>query len=277
MQIVNMSDDYRIMCGEIKTFDTFEAYRRYTQKYPNLFDGILKNLYLTELDNLRSMIEAVDFAQLLEMAAANQHNGSIDAITSLAKESADCLGFEQPFTVYLGLEMGNIGGCSCDPATAPFIYIGIDRLLDEKTLSFLVPHEINHMVRGAWLPSIDMMDFCERTITEGLGTYFPLVFHGLEANPTNLSSTLHLSCRQLERLMENSDSLEAEVTALFGQPLTPADMQKYFIYSDPNQEIVLSGYYIGNLIIQRLVNAGADIAKLTAKPAAEIWKDYQSI
>ena len=42
MNIINMFDDYAEMCEAAKHEGKFAAYKKYTEKYPSLFDGVLK-------------------------------------------------------------------------------------------------------------------------------------------------------------------------------------------------------------------------------------------
>ena len=66
MKTIHMVDDYRILCKEIGTIGKFEAYKSYTQKYPYFFQGVFKYLYCQPIENLRTLIEQVNFQELLQ-------------------------------------------------------------------------------------------------------------------------------------------------------------------------------------------------------------------
>lgn len=40
MKVIEMKDDFFILCKENKEIGPFEDFRRYTRKYPELFDRI---------------------------------------------------------------------------------------------------------------------------------------------------------------------------------------------------------------------------------------------
>ena len=52
MNVFNMVEDYRQMCGAKKEMGNFAAYKAYTEKYPDFFGGVFKYLYMTDIDNL---------------------------------------------------------------------------------------------------------------------------------------------------------------------------------------------------------------------------------
>ena len=65
MNIIHMIDDFQILCEELDELGPFEAYKRYISKYPELFKGILEGLYMTGVESLKPMIEAIDFKRRL--------------------------------------------------------------------------------------------------------------------------------------------------------------------------------------------------------------------
>jgi hypothetical protein len=273
MQIIDMMPDYQEMVRQINEIGSFEAYKRYTQKYPQLFGAILQYLYMTDLDKLRPLIENVDFGTLLKTAKSNRSIGLMTQITTIAEHAATDLGADGDFTLYLGLEMGNIGGFSGDP-NRQILYIGTEKPLTKELISYLVPHEVNHMVRTNALPDIDMFSFSERVISEGLGTYYALKYNQLPFTAQGIAKVLFISPTQANNLLNNSDSLLQEMTPYFGKPMTQELMQQYFTYSTANQEIALPGYFIGMVICQHLVNAGNSIDSVTKTPSERIMQTY---
>lgn len=273
MNIINMHDEYAILCEEAKSLGNFEAYKNYTSKYPYLFDGILRYLYMTDLEHLRYIIEQIDFSQKLQIMQENIIKGYDKLVQQEAQHAADLMGFTEDFDLYLGLDMGSIGGTALPGK--PFVYIGFDIPLND-TVKFLVPHECNHMVRICMVGQVDMVDFTERVITEGLGTYCPIAQYGLDISPDTVAMALGsgMPAQKAQALITDAQDLENEITQLFGTPLTQETMTKYFVADVQVQGHILGGYFVGMMIIHRLVKAGHAFAKLTITPADEIRKLY---
>lgn len=107
-----MIDGYKTLCKESKAVGKFEAYKVYTQKYPYFFQGVFQYLYCQPIENLKPMIEQVDFQKLLQTAENNYQSGMVDyAITSINR-IAESMHADYEFTLLLGLELSNIGGCA---------------------------------------------------------------------------------------------------------------------------------------------------------------------
>ena len=282
MKIINMLDDYAKMCSDAKKIGKFEAYEQYTKKHPKLFDGVFKYLYMTDISNLRQMIEQCDFDSFLAVGEKNIKNGVIKLIENIAAKTAELLNYNDDFNVYIGLEMGKIGGTASvgepefltEQAT-PFVYFGVDREVGEKELSYLIPHELNHMIRGKNL-GVDLFDFTERVISEGLGTYCPVVLHGND-NKTDaeiIAGAMFIPLEKAKNLLRNRDELEKAVTAEFGTPMTAEKMSEFFTCQDPGEEYPLKGYFIGMCIISDLVKKGHALSELTVMPVQNILQSY---
>jgi len=273
-----MIDEYQLLCKEIKYMGNFEAYKRYTMKYPELFEGVFKGLYLSEIDNLRDMINHVDFLKNFEIAKDNERRGICDEIINEAKKVASLLKFTEDFDLYLGLELGNIGGFSLpNPKGKPCIYIGLDRFIDESYIKYLIPHEMNHMVRIAVIEDINLSDFTNRVISEGLGSYCPIALYGMEYSVKTLSEALSLPGEEISKLILKKDTLMDKITGEFGTSLTQEQMKTYFTWSVGDEGPYLSGYYIGMEIIKQLVDLGYDFAELTVMPSQLILEKYNAI
>ncbi len=280
MKIIHMIDDFETLCKESRELGSFEAYKRYTMKYSELFNGILKGLYMTQLENLKPMIDSRDFQKSLKIAENNYENNIVQKIINLVEEVASLLNFKEHFDIYLGLELGNIGGFSGpNPKGRPFIYIGLDRVIDQSFLRYFIPHEMNHMVRAHTIKGINMFDFMERTITEGLGSFCPIALYNMEYTVDKISNSLNLPSKEVSRLIDDADLLIDEITGEFGSILTQDKMKEYFTWSesDKDNKYYLSGYYVGMEIIKRLVDIGYDFAKLTIMPSECIWEKYKAI
>lgn len=279
MVIIHMIDDFDILCEKEIEIGHFESYHQYTMKYPELFDGIFRWLYMTELENLKPMIDTVDFQQSLKIAKKNYENGVVQEIIDLAEKIASLLNFKEDFDIYLGLELGNIGGfAGSNPKGRPFIYIGLDRVIDQSFLKYIIPHEMNHMVRSYENKNINMFDFMERTITEGLGSICPIVLYNMDYTINTISSSLNLPNNEVKRLVDDSKLLIHEITEEFGTPLNEEKMKKYFTWSnqDEDDKYYLSGYYVGMEIVKALIDIGYDFDKLTIMSSKLIWQKYEN-
>lgn len=280
MRVIHMIDEFKTLCGEISEIGSFEAYRRYTLKYPKLFDKIFKGLYMTKLDNLKPMIDLVDFQKNLEIAQNNYKNGMVQNIIHYAEQVASFLGFNKEFDIYIGLELGNISGFSApDLDGIPFVYIGLDSENELTSIKYLIPHEINHMIRLNAIKDIDMFDFMERTITEGLGVYCSIVYNNIEYSANEISRILSLPIKQVVKLINNDKFIMNKVFGEFGSKLTQDKMSEFFIWSDSDsdEKYLFSGYYVGMRIIKELVEQGYDFSKLTIMPSSVIWERYKNI
>jgi hypothetical protein len=275
MKIINMIEQYRVLCNESKTIGNFAAYQNYVGKYKPLFDSVFSYLYMTDLSAIQPLVEMTDFDVRLQNAEENLAEGQGDAIIKLVSDVNNNLGFKEDFDLYLGMELGNIGGCALK-AERPFIYIAIDKPLNENSLQYLVPHEFNHMVRLCAASDVDMFDFMERTLSEGLGTYAPIAHGGLPYCIDTIAKTLGLPAANVKDLIDNKKILIEMVAAHFGDPLTPELMRLFFTYEDVTQENCLAGYFVGIQVVHELVEAGNDFAALTVMPAEELWEMHQS-
>lgn len=52
-------------------------------------------------------------------------------------------------------------------------------------------------------------------------------------------------------------------------------MKKYFMYDGSSEDAQLAGYFIGMRVIERVLNAGKSIQKITAMRADDIISKYQ--
>jgi hypothetical protein len=232
---------------------------------------------MADLTALQPMIEQVDFESLLRTAEENVAEGRMEDIVTQIRSNADGFGFNQDFDLYLGVDLGNIGGCSLK-AEKPFLFIGIDRPLTAVFLKYYLPHEFNHMVRIAALPGIDMFDFKERVLTEGLGSYAPIAHYDLPYNSETISAALSLPQDKVQTLLARSEEIQNSVSAHFGEPLNPELMATYFnMGTDEDGEMTLGGYFVGLQIVHRLVESGLPFKTLTEMPGDEIWRAYRSL
>ncbi len=274
LTVIDMTNDYGMLTGEAKTAGAYAAFRRYTKRYAGLFGGMFKYLYMAEPDALRPVIEAADFLKLLATARSNIENGYHRLIPRVVDEAAFRLGFIRCFNLYLGLALGNVGGYSGPPwGSAPFIYIALDRPLTPELIHTLAPHEVNHMARLSALPGLDMFDFAERTVSEGLASVCPAVMNNWGFTPRTLALAMGIPYERMLELIRNARPLMQRVIDEFGRPLTRGRMDSYFTWSTRGDR--LGGYYTGIVIIRKLLDMGYRLAELTAMPSQKILSLYR--
>lgn len=280
MKVIDMKDDYILLCKEMKEIGPFNAFKHYTMKYPELFDNILKGLYITKLDNLKPMIESIDFVQNLEIGERNYQNGIPEKVCTIAKDVVHNFKFSDDFDIYLGFELGNIAGFSSPkPNGKPFVYIGLDIEFEETSLRNIIPHEINHMIRLIKIKDIDFYDFQERVISEGLAVCCSIILNKFEFTVNTISEALNLPIMEVAKLNNNVDFLIDKVSKEFGFKMTYENNSDYFTWSksNSNEKFLLSGYYIGMIIIKELINKGYSLSELTIMPSKLIWEKYISV
>lgn len=271
MKTIHMIDNYKILCNEAEKTGKYEAYKAYTQKYPYFFHGVFQYLYCQPIDNLKSMIERVDFQALLQVAESNYTLGMVDYAIDSIKEFVDKMQVDFDFTFLLGLELSNIGGCATPSHLGePYLYVGIDRPLTKEWLSFFIPHELFHMLRAHTTQDNDPETVFSRTIEEGLASYAPLWVHNMEWTVANVAKTLNVSEIQADSLMQNTDSLLAGIVRDGNEPISLETMNKYFVAQSFNVEFPVIGYYIGLYLTHLSVENGVNFEQFISMTRNEI-------
>ena len=271
MKIIHMIDDYKILCKEAETVGKFEAYRAYTQKYPYFFQGVFQYLYCQSIENLKPMIEQVDFQKLLQVAEENYKLGIVDYAIASTEQFVESMHADFDFTFLLGMEMSNIGGCATPSDTGePHLYIGIDKPLNKEWVDFFVPHEMFHMVRHHMTQDSAPETVFSRTIEEGLASYAPLWVYDMEWNVTNVARTLGVSEKQADNLMKNTDALLEKIISDGDKQITQETMNAYFVAQSSDVGFPVIGYYAGLYLAHLSVKNGMDFEGFVAMSRNEI-------
>lgn len=273
MCIVNMIGDFRVLVEECKAMGKWEAFRKYYSKYPELWEKILGYLYMVNLEGLEPMVETVDFDSLLEQVEENVHK--IDEIERITQEVVEQLQFTEEFDLYIGVGLGHVSGMA-SLGSKPTLYIGVECIGDSE-LAYLIPHEVNHMVRGWRVQEIRPNDFKERMITEGLGILYPILFNEEVINEETLAKVLLMPSERMVALLDGEVELTRKVFEKMEFTLTPELMKEFFTYKADEEQPQLAGYFIGMRMIQRLIEKGESIQRLTVMPADEMIAKYQAI
>jgi uncharacterized protein YjaZ len=213
----------------------------------------------------------VNFNCLLKKAQQNVQQNICDKIIANTQKHSKILGIDYDFTLYLGLEMGNIGGTSLSSIdNHPFLYIGIDRELAPDFINMFLPHELNHMQRGYGIDEPVSMTLFSRMIAEGLASYTPIWLHKMEWNTENISKAMSLNISQVEYLLNNTQQILNRICDVGDVPITPQVMEEFFTMKDEYVKVCLPGYYVGMHLVHVLVSEGMDFAALCVMPTKQI-------
>lgn len=271
MKTIHMIDDYKILCKEAECIGKFEAYKAYTQKYPYFFQGVFQYLYCQPIENLKLMIEQVDFQALLQVAEENYRLGMVDYAVDSISKFVESMNADFEFTFLLGLEMSNIGGCATPSDTGnPHLYIGIDKPLTKEWIDMFVPHEMFHMVRHHMTKDHNSETVFSRTIEEGLASYASLWAHNMEWNVVNVAKTLGVSEKQAYNLINATDELLEKLVLDGEKPITSQTMVEYFTSQSADVEFPVIAYYIGLYLTYITVKKGINFEQFVSMPRNEI-------
>lgn len=280
MHVVDMLPDYETLVAQSAFLGKQKAYRDYTAKYPALFGFFFKYLFMAPIEALGNLVEETSFESLLELSCQNYAFGLTKLIEDTALESSQRLNFRDTFAIYMGVNLGNIGGATLvPPGGQPAIYIGIDRQISPEFIRQIVPHEVNHMVRAVATAKNmeELSGFSERTVMEGLAVYYGLVFAGQSFSWESFAWQNGLQPAHLNYLKDNASELASEVRSHFGKKMTPELHQQFFVNQSEDPSACLSGYYYGTKLVAELVNAGHPVEMLTRMPTEDILACYDAL
>lgn len=271
MKTIHMIDNYKILCKEADQIGKFEAYKAYTQKYPYFFQGLFQSLYCRPIENLRTMIERVDFQKLLQVAEDNYDSGMVDYTVACVNRFIESMHIDFEFTFLIGLELANIGGCATPSHMGePHLYIGIDRPLEKEWIDLFVPHEVFHMLRAYVTQDSDPQTVFSTTIEEGLASYASLWAHNMEWTTTNVAKVLNVSEKQAGNLMKDTDALLERIFLDGDKLLSFETMNEYFVAQLTDVEFPVVGYYVGLYLAHLSVNNGVEFERFVSMPRNEI-------
>lgn len=271
MKTIHMIDDYRILCKEIGMIGKFEAYKSYTQKYPYFFQGVFKYLYCQPIENLRILIEQVNFQELLQVAEKNYELGLVDYVHTCINKFIERMHIGFNFTFLFGLELSNIGGCATPSGMGePYLYIGIDKPLDKDWVDIFIPHEVYHMLRHHVTKDSASETVFSRTIEEGLASYASLWANKLEWNLTNIVRVLAISEKQADNLMKNTELLLKKLILDGTKQISSETMNEYFVVQSADVEFPVIGYYVGLYLAHISVEGGVNFEQFVSMSRNEI-------
>ena len=271
MRVVSMLDDYRAICAAARRDGQFAAYQAYTARYPVLFGAVQRYLYQCPLEAMRGYVEAADLPGLLRQGEENLRGGVFARIRDTVSLCAARLGIDFPFDLYLGMELGNIGGASLPTEDGShFLYIGMDRPVDPAFPQILVPHELHHLLRIRRTGERDSTTLRARMVTEGLASYCPLWLNSLPWDADSVAQSLSVTGKQARYMLEHAAQLARALWDEGDIPLDQAVMARFFSAADQGGDVRVPGYFVGLWLTRALVERGHDFMDLTSAPTAEI-------
>lgn len=277
MHVVSMLADYKEMCAASEQKGKFEAYQVYTSRYPVLFEAVQRYLYQCPLEAMRDYVNASDIHALLHQGEANYKNGLFTKTADFVTICSQKMEIDFSFDLYLGLELGNISGASLptDDGTH-FVYIGMDRPIDQAFLHIFVPHELHHMMRIHFTGERESITLRSRMVSEGLASYCPLWFHGLPWSTDTVSQSLGVKTEQAKFMLEHAESLIKELWDEGDVPLDQAIMGKYFTACNDDRDVRVPGYFAGMWLTHALLERGEDFMHLSKTSTQEILEMLQN-
>ncbi|MCK5828076.1 hypothetical protein KAH43_06070 [Candidatus Bipolaricaulota bacterium] len=240
----------------------WEAWKQfYFEPFKGAFQPMLDVVYQDKLDALQPHVEAMDFnADLANARAFIESNGE-DCVRKALRRAMSALPMDKSFPVYLIVGLGHANGMAL-PAREPYMFIGLEMAKCQASIDGLVAHEYNHLYRvQRFYRDVDYSSYKvsnltvgEFTITEGLATVFPLVLSEVEATPQRIAECLPALGDPAEAVMREA-TMRSDVLAHWDEP-ADREMIVRFVSSGVS-------YFVGALMIARLLEAGYDICGLT--------------
>ena len=276
MHVVSMLDDYRVMCKSAESDGKFEAYKAYTAKYPVLFSSVMKYLYQCPLEALREYIESSDMKKLLLQGEENFKIGKFTAVADSVSKCCTRMGIDFSFDLYLGMELGNIGGASLPTDDdSRFVYIGVDRPIDTLWQQIFVPHELHHLLRIHKTGEKESNTLRSRMVSEGLASYCPLWYYDMLWNTETVAQSLGVNEKQSGYMLDHAEELIEDLWNEGDLPLDQTVMSRYFASRDEDSDVRVPGYFAGMWFVHELVLSGCDFIELTGMDTAEILELIQ--
>jgi predicted Zn-dependent protease DUF2268 len=240
----------------------WEAWKQFNfEPFKGAFQPMLDVVYQDDLESLKPYVEAMDFNASLANAQSFLVSDGEDRVRQAFHRAMDALPSEEPFPVYLLVGLGHANGMAL-PAHEPYVYLGLEQPTCLKGIEGLVAHEYNHLYRvqrfhrhfdpeSFKVSSLTMGEF---TIAEGLATVFPLVLSQIEPTPQRIAECLPALGDPAEAATREV-SMREDLLAHWNEPAS-RDMIVRFVESGVS-------YFVGALMIARLLEAGYDICGLT--------------
>lgn len=274
MSLVLGIDEFRA-CAELAArVGKWEAWlSAYYPRFQDIFDAMLRYLYVAEFESLRDSVEGFDFDRAIQAADSFVSLGGVERVSSLLRASEEFLRADFDYDAYLLIGLGHVIGTAL-PARKPFTYLGLEHHPNLDGLADVVPHEFCHMARSAVLGEASNPNVLgERIVSEGLSCVCSLLVNQQEVTTDSLSSALMMPPDVLMYCDEHRKELHHEAHINWTSPMDQALTGEYFTGSDTGWtrgKPARSGNYIGARIVLDLLAQGADFAELVRTPADDL-------
>ena len=255
-------EEFEECIRQSESLGKWEAWKKfYFEPFKGAFQPMLDVVYQDKLDTLQPYVEAMDFNAALANARTFVESGGENQVRQALYRAMNALPTQEPFPVYLIVGLGHANGMAL-PAREPYIFMGLEQTPCPQGIEGLIAHEYNHLYRvQRFHRRFDVSSFNltnltvgEFTITEGLATVFPLVLLDVEPTPQRIAECVP-SLGDLGEVIAREPDMRADVLAHWDEPAN-REMIVRFIESGVS-------YFIGSLMIARLLEAGHDICGLT--------------
>lgn len=276
MKVYDMYGDFKCFYEDSKISGKWEAWKKYHGKYSDVFNGMLKYLYMMDFESFKPLVESTDFEWVLKHAEAAVNDNKASDIVEIIENCMEAMDFNEDFDLYLGVGLGHVNGTAF-VLRRPLVYFGLETLFLHD-LKVLVPHEFNHMVRFFYT-GIERDKLKDRIIAEGLGTWSSLNFLNQDRSEEAVAKAMMISEKCLCRLKDSENKINEEIFSRLDSDMNQGLMTRYFTYNY-DEEIegipVKTGYYSGMLIIQELTDRGYSLSELTRMDTDGILEEYFS-
>lgn len=282
MEIIVGFEDFKECVEDMVKKGKWGAWCDYFKGYRNVFEPMLKYLYMMNLNEMKPLVEKFDFEKALCNAGKFLREDGIKNVKSLFLRSEKTCKVEEDYTVYLLIGLGNVDGTAL-PADKLFIYFGLELYRSPQQLTYLVPHKYNHLVRISTL-KYGLKDFKnvtvkDLTILEGLGTLFPLILSRKDINQLSIVDAGMMPNDVAKYCYKHEKEIKNEIFSVWDRNFSKEIMTKYFQGTSDgwmNDKPAKMGYYVGSRIIGDLLKKGHDICELTKTSSDEIFTMWRT-
>lgn len=277
MNVVYGVADFEECVSLAKKVGNWEAWSKYREKYQHVLDPVLTLLFPMAPRELRQYVTSLSLDDLARKSREALSGLSALEVHNAIKSTVRYYDIDVDFDVYFLVGLGVVGGTAM-PLDPPFLYFGLERFESLDSVQWLIPHELNHLVRFLYMADaratsvrrLTEIPVKELVLAEGLATLSPIVVNGLDITEEWLRKSVEVSEDTWDGLCKNESALEELLDAHWDEPMSEDLISK--LYSS-DQMI----YYIGSRYISRLLLAGDELWELTTMNADAIMEKYRAL
>ena len=255
---------FRACVERAKKVGIWRAWRDgYLTEFRGAFQPMLDVVYQCGAEDLRPYVEALDLDAALASAERFVADGGEACVRRIMEKCHDLLPIPEEIPVYLIVGLGHANGMAL-PASAPYMFIGLERYLNLDSLAGLIAHEYNHLYRVYTMyrdldpATLTVGDF---TLSEGLATAFNLVFMGQAVTQEAIAACIPALGEPAEAVAREPQ-MRAELVEHWDTVADPAMLERFMMSG--------TAYLVGGVMIMRLLDAGHDICELSRMPTEDL-------